>query len=126
MPYILIAEDDPLISKSLSEALEGAGHASVVVTDGEAALQSIQEKTPDLLLLDISMPKLDGVGVAWEIRKNPKTASLPIIMLTNNADSGNVSKLIEVGVTDYLLKSEQSMDDILRKVDEVLHRTVHF
>ena len=68
------------------------------------------------------MPKLDGYGVVWELKADPETAKIPVIMLTNLSDPDTVSKILEAGVTDYLLKSEQTIDQIIVKVNEVLSR----
>ena len=70
------------------------------------------------------MPKLDGIGVLWELKANPETASLPVIVLTNMGDMESISKIIEAGGSDYLLKSDQSVDQIIGKVKEVLARDV--
>jgi CheY-like chemotaxis protein len=80
---------------------------------------------PDLLLLDIMMPKLDGISVLWELKANPTTAGLPVIVLTNIGDVGTISKIVEAGAVDYLLKSDQSVDDIIQKVKDVLARDIH-
>ena len=82
------------------------------------------EIMPDLILLDIMMPKLDGISVLWELKANPETAKIPVIVLTNIGDVETISKIVEAGAVDYLLKSDQSVDDIIQKVKDVLARTV--
>lgn len=124
MAKIVVAEDDQLISGSLCEALKGAGHEAIPVYDGEAAIAKVKEDHPDLLLLDIMMPKLDGVGALWEIKADPDVAKVPVVVLTNMADAETISKIIEAGASDYLLKSDQSIDQVVQKVNDVLGRSV--
>lgn len=123
MPKIVCAEDDKLISTSLVEGFTAAGFEVTAAHDGEEAVAKIKEVKPDVVLLDIMMPKLDGYGVVWELKANPETEKIPVIMLTNLSDSDTLSKILEAGVTDYLLKSEQTIDQIVVKVNEVLSRS---
>lgn len=122
MPKIICAEDDKLISASLIEGFTAAGFEAIPAYDGEEAMTKIKESMPDVVLLDIMMPKLDGLGVVWELKANPETAQLPVVMLTNLSDPETLSKILEAGVTDYLLKSEQTIDQIIDKVKEVMAR----
>lgn len=122
MLKIICAEDDKLISASLIEGFKAAGFEAVPAYDGEEALNLIREQKPDVVLLDIMMPKLDGLGVVWELKANPDTAGIPVVMLTNLSDSATVSKILEAGIMDYLLKSEQTIDQIVEKVKEVVAR----
>lgn len=124
MAKILVAEDDKLISNSLCDALKAQGHESVPAYDGEEALAKTKEIHPDLILLDIMMPKLDGIGVMWELKANKDIADIPVIILTNMGDMDTISKILEAGATDYLLKSDQSVDDIITKVKTVLERSI--
>jgi DNA-binding response OmpR family regulator len=124
MTKILAAEDDKLISNSLCEALKAAGFEPIAAFDGEEAVAKAKEALPDLVLLDIMMPKLDGISVLWELKANPATAKIPVVVLTNIGDVETISKIVEAGAVDYLLKSDQSVDDIIQKVRDVLARSV--
>jgi len=124
MTKILAAEDDKLISGSLCDALTAAGFEPTPAYDGEEAVAKAKEILPDLVLLDIMMPKLDGISVLWELKANPATAKIPVIVLTNIGDVETISKIVEAGAVDYLLKSDQSVDDIIQKVKDVLARSV--
>lgn len=119
---IVIAEDDKLLSGSLVSAFTDAGFEVHPAYDGEEAIAKIKEVHPSIALLDIMMPKLDGIGVLWELKANAETAPLPVVVLTNMADMDSISKIMEAGGTDYLLKSDQSIDKIIEKVQEVLTR----
>lgn len=122
MPKIVCAEDDQLIATSLSEGFKGAGFEVFMAVDGEDAINKIRENKPDVAVLDIMMPKLDGIGVVWEMKADQEIAHVPVVMLTNLSDPGTISKILEAGVTDYLLKSEQTIDQIVAKVTEVMNR----
>lgn len=124
MTKILVAEDDKLISGSLCDALKTAGYEPTPAYDGEEALAKAKEVVPDLMLLDIMMPKLDGISVLWEMKSNPATAKTPVVVLTNIGDVETISKIVEAGAVDYLLKSDQSIDNIIQKIKDVLARNV--
>lgn len=122
MPKIVIAEDDKLLSGSLVSGFMEAGFEVHPAYDGEEAIAKVKEVKPDVALLDIMMPKLDGIGVLWELKANPDTATMPAVVLTNMADMETISKIMDAGGTDYLLKSDQSIENIVHKVKEVLAR----
>ncbi|MBL8030357.1 MAG: response regulator [Candidatus Doudnabacteria bacterium] len=124
MAKILVAEDDKLISASLCDALKSQGHEATPAYDGEDAVAKAKEIKPDLLLLDIMMPKLDGISVLWELKSNPETKGVAVIVLTNMGDMETISKILEAGATDYLLKSDQSIDEVMKKVRDVLSRDI--
>lgn len=124
MTKILAAEDDKLISGSLCDALKTAGFEPTPAYDGEEAVAKAKEITPDLILLDIMMLKLDGISVLWELKADPNTAKIPVVVLTNIGDVETISKIVEAGAVDYLLKSDQSVDDIIQKVKDVLARSI--
>ena len=121
---ILIVEDDPMLSLTLSDACKEAGYNVKVANDGEEGLKIALEEKPVVILLDIMMPKMDGISVLREIRSNLSTAEIPVIVLTNIGDVETISKIVEAGAVDYLLKSDQSVDDIIQKVKDVLARSV--
>ena len=122
MLKIVCAEDDKMISTSLVEGFTAAGFEVTPAYDGEEALEKIKEIKPDVVVLDIMMPKLDGIGVVWEMKSHDEISGTPVVMLTNLSDPATISKILEAGVTDYLLKSEQSIDQIVDKVKEVMER----
>jgi len=124
MTKIVVAEDDKLISNSLCDALKTNGYEPFPAYDGEEAVAKAKEIKPDLILLDIMMPKLDGISVLWELKANPETSGTPVVVLTNIGDVETISKIIEAGAVDYLLKSDQSVDDIIQKVKDVLSRSI--
>ena len=124
MAKIVMAEDDKLISDSLCDALKSQGYEVSAAYDGEAALAKIKETIPDLALLDIMMPKMDGISVLQGMRADSATVQIPVIVLTNLGDMDTISKIVQAGGADYLLKSDQSVDNVIQKVKEVLARQV--
>ena len=121
---ILVADDDKILVDMYQERLGAAGYNVTICHNGEEALKEIHETKPELVLLDIMMPKLDGISVLWELKANPQLAAIPVVVLTNIGDVGTISKIVEAGAVDYLLKSDQSMDDVVQKGKDVLSRSV--
>ncbi|MCL5008917.1 MAG: response regulator [Patescibacteria group bacterium] len=124
MTKIVVAEDDKMISESLCTALKAKGYDVTPAYDGEQAVALAKESLPEIMLLDIMMPKLDGISVLWELRANPATSGIAVIVLTNIGDAGTIAKIFDAGAMDYLLKSDQSTADIIQKVEDVLNRTI--
>src|SRR6267154_2334429 len=104
MSKILIAEDNPVNRELLRELLEMRGHTVVEACDGEEALRSIEQAQPDLVLLDIGMPLLDGFGVIRKIRENPRFASMPVVAVTAYAMRGDREKILSSKFDGYLSK----------------------
>ncbi|MGB6130768.1 MAG: response regulator [Acidobacteriaceae bacterium] len=101
---ILIADDRPSSRELLRTVLERSGYDVVEAGDGEEALDQARERHPDLILLDLQMPKLDGYGVLAELRREARFRDLPICALTASAMRGDREKILAAGFTDYLSK----------------------
>ncbi len=108
MTKILIAEDNPVNRELLRELLENRGYSVVEACDGREALRMVEETQPDILLLDIGMPILDGYAVARKIRENPRFAALPILAVTAYAMQGDREKVLNSGFDGYLSKPVSS------------------
>lgn len=104
MMKILIAEDNATNRELFRELLEARGYAVVEACDGSQALQMIEQTQPDLLLLDIGMPVLDGFAVVRAIRQNPRLASLPVLAVTAYAMQGDRERVLNSGFDGYLSK----------------------
>jgi len=104
MSKILIAEDNAVNRELLRELLEMRGHTVAEACDGEEALRMIERTQPDLLLLDIGMPLLDGFGVMRKIRESPQFASLPVVAVTAYAMQGDREKILSSKFDGYLSK----------------------
>ena len=121
MSKILIAEDNPVNRELLRELLEMRGHTVVEACDGEEALRSIEQAQPDLVLLDIGMPLLDGFGVIRKIRENSRFSSMPVVAVTAYAMQGDREKILSSKFDGYLSKPVDARS-LVQELDRVLSR----
>jgi two-component system, OmpR family, alkaline phosphatase synthesis response regulator PhoP len=119
MQRILVVEDEMQIARNLRDYFEAAGFEVVVVGDGTAALASVRGSRPDLVILDLGLPGLDGLDVARELRR---TATTPILMLTARGEESDRIVGLELGADDYLVKPF-SPKELVARVRAVLRRT---
>ncbi len=120
MARILVAEDETDIAVGLRDNLEFEGHQVILAADGEAALQAATQQRPDLVLLDLMMPKMDGLEVCRRIREAGFT--IPILMLTAKSQEIDVVRGLEVGADDYITKPF-SVRELLARIKAALRRT---
>jgi diguanylate cyclase (GGDEF)-like protein len=118
---ILVVDDDPDIARFVEVNLRSAGYDVSVAGDGEEALERATEIRPDLVLLDVMMPRLDGFEVAQRLRKNPQTANTSIIMLTAKALSSDKVTGLQSGADDYIIKPFDPIE-LLARVKGTLRR----
>jgi len=104
MKTVLIAEDNPVNRELLRELLEIRGYAVIETCNGEEALEQLQKAQPDILLLDLNMPVLDGFGTIERIRKHPGFRTLPVLAVTAYAMRGDREKIMTAGFDGYLSK----------------------
>ncbi len=121
---ILLADDDVLIAGIYNEALKANGFFVELAFDGEQAIQKLEAMrsegdTPVLVLLDIMMPKKNGLEVLQYIKRNAALKNIPIIMLTNLAENAEVEKALEAGAVMYLVKVQHTPREVALKVREV-------
>jgi CheY-like chemotaxis protein len=116
---IAVIEDDPILSKILHESLVDEGFEVQLAYDGEEGLRIIRESTPVVILLDILMPRKNGFEVLEILRHDPQTKNIPVIVLTMlNADD-NLQKALSLGATDYIVKSQHAIEEIVEKVKNI-------
>jgi DNA-binding response OmpR family regulator len=108
------------MQKAVSEFLGVNGYNVISALDGELGIHAAQAEKPDLILLDIMLPKKNGFEVLKEIKNNPTTKPIPVIVLTNVSEMGDIGKMLELGITTYLVKSDQNLKDILAIVQKTL------
>ena len=101
---ILVVDDEPPIVRLMEFILARQGHEMLVAVNGEEALAKVREHRPDLVLLDIMMPRIDGYEVARSLRADPSLAEMPIIMLSAKAQGEDIQKGMDVGVDEYITK----------------------
>lgn len=116
-PDILIAEDDPVLRNLYIKKFSVAGYPIRAVEDGEQALKEIEARFPDILILDIHMPKMDGFQVLEHFPKEGR--KFPVIMLTNFADERSRQRGVELGADDYFVKKDMTIKSLLEMVERV-------
>jgi DNA-binding response OmpR family regulator len=120
-PLVLVADDDPDILSLVTLRLERDGYEVIGAPDGERAVEEALARTPDLALIDVSMPKLDGYEVTERLRQHEPTSAIPIILLTARVQDSDVARGIEAGADDYV-KKPFSTADLRTRVQAALGR----
>ena len=115
---ILIIEDEQTLVKALSESLVQKGYEIETAADGEEGLQKIKELKPDLVLLDLILPKMDGFAILQKLRSDDEIKDTKVMVLTNLSDV--TEKVIDMGAIDCLVKSDASIDEIQGKIESKL------
>jgi len=117
---ILIVEDDRSLQKALVQVLEKHHYVTNSAFDGEAGLRAAQNEKPDLIVLDIILPKKDGLAFLQEMKEDPAIASIPVIVLTNLEDSVNIERALGLGAQTFLVKTNYQLEEIAEKVGRAL------
>ncbi len=120
MKTILFIEDEPTIQKSISRFLEEEGYQVKSALDGDIGLKTAKKIQPDLILLDLILPKKDGFEVLKELKKEEATKNIPVIALTNLEESANIEKVLSLGAAAYLIKANYSLEEITEKIKQIL------
>ncbi len=119
---ILLVEDDVFLSRIFIEKLEHEGFVALHAANGALGLLYAHTKNPDLILLDILMPKIDGFRVLEEIKKDPSIAKIPVLMVTNLGQRGDVEKAKKLGAEDYLIKAHMKLADVIKRIRDILEK----
>lgn len=120
-PLVLVADDDPDILTLVGFRLERAGYEVLPARDGEEALTLALERQPDLAILDVMMPKLDGYEVTQRLRSNQATSGMPVILLTARVQEADITRGFEAGADDYI-KKPFSPQELRARVQAILGR----
>jgi two-component system phosphate regulon response regulator PhoB len=120
-PYVLVMEDEDALATLLSYNLEKEGYRVVVAADGEEGMLQIEERLPDLVLLDWMLPKLSGIEVCRRIRGKSESRNMPIIMLTARGEESDRIRGLDTGADDYMTKPF-SMTELIARIRAVLRR----
>ena len=121
---ILLVEDDKFLRDLCLRKLEKTGFKVLTAFDGEEGLKKIKEEKPILVLLDIVLPGLSGFEVLKQIKTNPQTASIPIIVLSNLGQKEDIEKGINLGAEDYIIKADNTPNEIVEKVEEIMAKEI--
>lgn len=120
MAKVLIIEDDPLMSRMYQKIFTFEGYKVELAADGEEGLKKVKKDKPNLVLLDIMMPKLNGLQVLEKLKLDPDTKSIPIVMLTNLAGQQDAETAMSKGAVKYIIKSEYEPKQVANMVKEIL------
>ena len=121
-PLVLFVEDDVTIREMYRMQLVNDGMEVVVASDGAAGLEAARRRRPDLVLLDLRLPEVDGFAVLAALKSDPDLLDVPVLVLSNYGDPDMVRRGRGMGATDYLIKSRTMPGDLSRRVRELLGR----
>lgn len=119
---ILIVEDEEILLTALSEELKQEGFEVAGAKDGVEGVEMAVSEKPDLILLDLVMPRLDGIGALKQMKDNPESNGIPVVILTNLSDYDKVSDALSLGAMDYLVKANYRLEELVNKIKTVLER----
>lgn len=117
---ILLVEDDSFLAGMYSTKLKMEDFEVELADNGEDALKMVQKNVPDLVLLDIILPRMDGFEVLKSIKNSPKTKDVPVILLTNLGQKKDVDKGLSLGAEDYLIKAHFMPNEVIDKIKKTL------
>lgn len=117
---ILIVEDDPLMSRLYHKIFTFEGYKVETAPDGQEGLEKTRTVKPNLILLDVMMPKMNGLEVLDKLKSDPETKSIPVIMLTNLAGQQDAETALSKGAVKYIVKSEYEPKQVANMVKEIL------
>lgn len=118
MAKILLIDDEQPILTMYTDAL--SGHDVITANDGEDGLEKAEKESPDIILLDIIMPKMNGLDVLAKLKANKETADIPVIMLTNLPEEASADKAKASGASEYFVKAEFEPEKLLSHINELL------
>lgn len=120
MNHILIVEDEEFLLLALKDNLEAEGYTTDSAMNGDEAVEHIRKQRPNLILLDLLMPKRDGFYVLEEVKKNPEWKLIPVIVLSNLGNDSEIKRALSLGADDYFVKSQHPIEEVIEKVKEYL------
>jgi CheY-like chemotaxis protein len=120
MAKILVVEDDPLMSRMYQKIFTFEGYEVEMAGDGEEGLEKVRSSKPTLVLMDIMMPKMNGLQALEKLKADPETKSIPVVMLTNLAGQQDAETALTKGAIKYIIKSEYEPKQVVNMVKEIL------
>lgn len=120
MKKILFIEDESALQKTFTDLLSKESYEIVSAFDGETGLRLAKDKKPDLILLDLILPKINGFDVLRNLKNDEELKNIPVIVLTNLESVVDVNRVIELGATTYLVKAQYSLKEVIDKVKTAL------
>ena len=120
-PHVLLVEDDVFLSGIYQKKFEMEGYKVTAVDNGEKVLPEAKKKMPDIILLDILLPKMDGFTILSKLKEDEGLKNIPVILLTNLGQKDDVEKGLQMGAVDYLIKAHFKPSEVVDKIKTVLH-----
>jgi DNA-binding response OmpR family regulator len=120
MAKILIVEDDRFLRELIARKLKNEGYEVLEAIDGEEGLKRVKEEKPDLILLDLILPGIDGFEVLAKAKEDPTTAQIPVIILSNLGQREEIERGLKLGAIDYLIKAHFTPGEIIEKIKNIL------
>ncbi|MBU4351341.1 response regulator [Candidatus Parcubacteria bacterium] len=120
MKKILFIEDESSLQKTFGDILTSEGFKMISAIDGEVGLRLAESEKPDLIILDLVLPKLHGLEVLRGLKENNGTRNIPVIILTNMGDMENIEKALELGATTYMIKADYTLEDVVSKIKNAM------
>lgn len=117
---ILVVEDDKFLRELISQKLAREGYTVIEAVDGEKGIESIKENVPDMVLLDLILPGIDGFEVLAKMKSDPNLANIPVIILSNLGQQDDIEKGMEMGANDYLIKAHFTPGEIIEKIQLII------
>lgn len=120
---VLVVEDTDLLRRMYTDRLTQDGYSVLDAADGLGALSILRNSTPDLILLDLVMPKMSGLEVLEMVKRDPRLSPVPVLILSNLGEDADIQRGIEMGAIDYLIKNDARPADVSAKIGEILKMT---
>lgn len=120
MKKILIVEDDKFLRELIAKKLQSENYESIEAKNGEEGIKKIAEEKPNLVLLDLILPGIDGFEVLKQAKADPQTAEIPVIVLSNLGQRDDVEKGLGLGAADFLIKAHFTPKEIIEKIKNIL------
>ena len=120
MKKILIIEDDKFLRELISQKILKEGYEIVEAVDGEKGLESVKSEKPDLVLLDLILPGIDGFEVLDRIKSDPEVSEIPVIILSNLGQKDDIEKGLKMGAIDFLIKAHFTPAEIIGKIKDIM------
>lgn len=120
MAKILIVEEDKFLRELAANKIREAGYEMVEAANGQQGVEKAQQEKPNLILLDIVLPELDGYEVLRQLKEQEATKEIPVVMLSNLGGKEDVEKALSLGAADYLVKAHVTPEEIVEKIGKVL------
>jgi len=117
---ILIIEDDIILRELVSKKLSSENFDILTATDGESGFEAAQVKRPDLILLDIILPRMDGFEVLRKLKEDATLSAIPVIMISNLSQKQDIEKSLKLGAVDYIIKALFTSEEVIDKIKKIL------